>query len=400
MAKKEAKREVKRQAKKLAKKHPILTVIIILLVVAIVGCCVLHTQGVVHIPFLDGIFSDEQKHDHEQTQSQGGAFTAEDITAITNSDLSIHFLMLGNEYTGDSTLIKVGDTEVLIDAGSIQASAGTLVPYIKDYCTDGILEYVIVTHADQDHISGFVGTTVYPGIFESFECKTIIDFPLTDKDTQIYERYCEERDAEVALGAKHYTALECWNNTGGAQRSYALSDKVTMNFLYQKCYEERTEDENDYSVCMLLEDGTNYFFTGDLEKDGEQSLIESNTLPKCKLFKAGHHGSKTSSTTALLEIIQPEIVCVCCCCGSDEYTKDVANQFPTQDFVNRVAPYTKQVYVTTIVADNEDGFAPLNGNIVITSKSGEVLIRCSNNATLFKDTDWFKNNRTCPSAWQ
>ena len=400
-ANKKAQKEVKKQAKKLAKKHPILTVIIILLVVAIVGCCVLHTQGIVHIPFLDGIFSDEEKHNHEQTQSQGGAFTAEDITAIKSSDLSIHFLMLGNEYTGDSTLIKVGDTEVLIDAGSIQASAGTLVPYIQDYCTDGILEYVIVTHADQDHIAGFVGTTIYPGIFESFDCKTIIDFPLTDKDTQIYERYCEERDAEVALGAKHYTALECWNNTGGAQRSYALSDKVTMNFLYQKFYEERTEDENDYSVCMLLEDGTNnYLFTGDLEKDGEQSLIESNTLPKCKLFKAGHHGSKTSSTTALLEIIQPEIVCVCCCCGSDEYTKDVANQFPTQDFVNRVAPYTEQVYVTTIVADNEEGFAPLNGNIVITSKDGEVLIRCSNNATLFKDTDWFKNNRTCPSAWQ
>ena len=397
-SKNQAQRQAKKHAKKLAKKHPILTFIVIVLVVCIVSCFVLHTQGVIHIPFLDGILSDDER---EPTESVGGAFTEQDIAEIKGSEVSIHFLMLGNEYTGDCTLIKAGDTEVLIDAGSIQASAGTIVPYINEYCTDGVLEYVIATHADQDHIAGFVGTKTYPGIFDSFECEVIIDFPLTDKDTQIYERYCEERDAEVALGAKHYTALQCWNNTDGAKRSYALSDTVTMNFLYQKFYEERTEDENDYSVCMLLQDGTNnYLFTGDLEKDGESSLIQNNTLPKCKLFKAGHHGSKTSTTSALLEIIEPEIVCVSCCCGSDEYTKDVANQFPTQDFVNRVAPYTKQVFVTTIVADNEDGYAPLNGNIVITYSAGAVKVRCSNNATLFKDTDWFKNNRVCPSAWQ
>lgn len=397
-AKNQAQRQVKKHAKKMAKKHPVLTVIIILLVVSIVGCFVLHTQGVIHIPFLDGILSDDER---EPTESVGGAFTEQDIAEIKGSEVSIHFLMLGNEYTGDCTLIKAGDTEVLIDAGSIQASAGTIVPYINEYCTDGVLEYVIATHADQDHIAGFVGTTIYPGIFDSFACEVIIDFPLTDKDTQIYERYCQERDAEVALGAKHYTALQCWNNANGAKRSYALSDTVTMSFLYQKFYEQRTEDENDYSVCMLLQDGTNnYLFTGDLEKDGESSLIQNNTLPKCKLFKAGHHGSKTSTTSALLEIIQPEIVCVSCCCGSDEYTKDVANQFPTQDFVNRVAPYTKQVFVTTIVADNEEGYAPLNGNIVITYSAGAVKVRCSNNATLFKDTDWFKNNRVCPSAWQ
>ena len=61
-------------------------------------------------------------------------------------------------------------------------------------------------------------------------------------------------------------------------------------------------------------------FTGDLEEKGEEALVENNTLPKCKLFKAGHHGSPTSSTEALLSVIQPEIVCVSCCCGSEEYT--------------------------------------------------------------------------------
>ena len=72
---------------------------------------------------------------------------------ISSAELSIHFIELGNKYTGDSTLIKVGDTEVLIDAGSRQASAVEIKEYIDKYCTDGTLEYVIATHSDQDHIA-------------------------------------------------------------------------------------------------------------------------------------------------------------------------------------------------------------------------------------------------------
>ena len=205
----------------------------------------------------------------------------------------------------------------------------------------------------------------------------------------------------MAAGASHYTVLECWNNENGAQRSYELGEGITMNFLYQKYYEEKTSDENDYSVCMLLSQGENhYLFTGDLEKDGEASLIESNNLPKCKLFKAGHHGSPTSSTTELLAVIQPEIVCVCCCCGSDEYTSNVANMFPSQAFVDRVAPYTDKVYVTTVIADGGTSYTSMNGNIVVYTKEGEVKVDCSNNDTLFKDTDWFKANRTTPAAWE
>ncbi|MBQ4269376.1 MAG: MBL fold metallo-hydrolase, partial [Clostridia bacterium] len=269
--------------------------------------------------------------------SDGGSSDVEDLPDIITENLTVHFLELGNKYTGDCTLIKTGDTEVLIDAGSRKGSAATIVPYIQTYCTDGVLEYVIATHAHQDHIAGFVGTTKADGIFESFVCETIIDFPLTDATSEIYDDYVEHRDAEVQAGAKHYTALECWNETNGAKRSYTLAEDITLNILYQKFYEEKTSDENDYSVCVLLTQGNNhYLFTGDLEKDGEESLIESNDLPKCKLFKGGHHGSPTSSTAGLLEKIQPEVVCGCCCCGSDEYTSAVANMFPSQAVVDRV----------------------------------------------------------------
>ena len=385
-----AKKKVKKQVKKAAKKYPVLFFIIVLLVVAIVGCYILHTKGIIHIPFLNDVESSESS---ESGENLGGE--------EENDDLSIHFLEVGNQYTGDCTLIKVGDTEVLIDAGSRKGSAATLVPYIQQYCTDGVLEYVIATHAHQDHIAGFVGTSKAKGIFESFVCETIIDYTQSNSDSQIRKEYEEYRDAEVVAGATHYTVLECWNNENGAKRSYELGEGVTMNFLYQQYYEKPSNDENEYSVCMLLSQGDNhYLFTGDLEKNGEKSLLENNTLPKCKLYKAGHHGSPTSSTSDLLAVIQPEIVCVCCCCGSDEYTDNVANMFPSQAFVDRIAPYTDKVYVTTVISEDRKSGVSMNGNIVVSTQNGEIQVNCSNNNVTFKDTDWFKKNRTMPNAWQ
>ena len=394
MAKKKINKKTQKKVNKIAKKHPVLVfIVVLLLVVAIVGCYILHSKGIINIPFLNTDESSESSSDTGGSSSGG--------SSIVDEDLSIHFLELGNQYTGDCTLIKVGDTEVLIDAGSRKGSAATLVPYIQEYCADGVLEYVIATHAHQDHIAGFVGTSNVKGIFESFVCETIIDYTQTNSDAQIRKDYEKYRDAEVAAGATRYTVLECWNNQNGAKRSYELGEGITMNFLYQKYYEQKTSDENDYSVCMLLSQGDNhYLFTGDLEHNGEKSLVENNDLPKCKLFKAGHHGSPTSSTAELLAVIRPDIVCVCCCCGSSEYTPNVANMFPSQAFVDRIAPYTDKVYVTTVIAADGKSGVSMNGNIVVYTENGEVKVRCSNNDTIFKDTDWFKNNRTCPNAWK
>ena len=91
---------------------------------------------------------------------------------------------------------------------------------------------------------------------------------------------------------------------------------------------------------MFHQGDKHFLFTGDLEEDGEISLVESNELPKVELFKAGHHGSKTSSNDVLLKVIEPEIVCVCCCAGSVEYTQNFENTFPTQAMIDRVSLYT------------------------------------------------------------
>ena len=144
-------------------------VIAFIIAMAIAICFILHREGYIYIPILDQIVPQREVENPDEQNP-----------VYTDDEIQFHFLTLGNKYTGDCTLVKVGNTEVLIDAGSRQSSAETIVSYVSEYCTDGILEYVIATHADQDHISAFVGTTTAPGIFESFDCRTIIDFPLTN----------------------------------------------------------------------------------------------------------------------------------------------------------------------------------------------------------------------------
>lgn len=366
-----------------------ITLFLLLVIVVAVFLFLLATDRI----HLKGIFSklDDSKEKPE--------------TVIQDGELSIHFLELGNEYAGDSVYIKAGDVDILIDAGSRASSSTTIHNYIKQYCTDGKLEYVIATHAHQDHIAGFVGTSSDPGIFDLYECEVIIDYALRNTDSSVAKNYEAKRNDEVANGAKHYTARDCMEKTNGASTSYTLTDSIQFEILDQSYYYEKSSDENNYSVCMMLSYGENHFlFTGDLEKEGEESLVEKNNLPHCKVFKGGHHGSKTSSNEILLSKITPEVVCVCCCAGSSEYTDNVDNMFPTQDFINRVAKYTNRIFVTTLakykIAVNKDGeeypkvdgFESMNGDIVVTLDSdAKVKVVCSNHDTILKETEWFNS---------
>ena len=320
---------------------------------------------------------------------------------VVEGDLEIHCLELGNKYTGDCTYIKAGEMDILIDAGSKVSSIETIDKYISQYVEDEALEYVIVTHAHEDHYAGFATDEKRDSLFDLFECKTIIDFAqITESkaEQKMYKNYIRERDAEIEKGAVHYTAAECVK-MGGV---FDLGEGIKLTVLDSYYYYNRAKSENDHSVCVMLDDGKNsYLFTGDLEKEGEEKLIEMNELPEVKLYKAGHHGSKTSSCEAFMAVIKPEIVCVCCCCGSPEYTDKIENQFPSQVFINRVAPYTDAVYVTTLCIDYKEAkFESMNGNIIVRSNAGEVEVVCSESKDKLKDTKWFKENRTVPKAWQ
>ena len=334
---------------------------------------------------------------------EAASFKSDEAPAtLVQGELQIHFLELGNKYTGDCTYIKAGETDILIDAGSKTDSIATISAYIDQYVTDKKLEYVIVTHAHQDHYAGF--TKRDGSLFDLYEVGTIIDFAMTNQEdkgeSNMYGRYLLERDAEIAAGAVHYDAADCIEQDKDV---FDLGSGVTMTVLDSYYYYNEAHSENDYSVCTLFTYGDyNYLFTGDLEEDGEEYLVQMNTLPEVDLYKAGHHGSKTSSSEALLEVVKPDMVCVCCCAGSPEYTKIDANQFPTQEFIDRIAPYTDKVYVTTLCIDYEAGtFRSMNGNIAVLTDKNGITVNCgSGDSRVLKEWEWFKQHRTCPAAWQ
>ncbi len=371
----------KKAYKAAVKKHGKAKVLLFLVLLLLIG------GGVTYFLYAKGYISFGEPN-HTQTNAVNG---------VTYDDFQIHFMELGNKYNGDSTYIKAGDTDILIDAGSRKDSASHHKEYLDQYVTDGKFEYVIATHADQDHISGFVGNKdgdTRTGLLYQYKVDTLIDFALSNKTSKTYQEYLEAVDYLVSKGTKHYTAAECWNEENGAKRQFKLSENAYLDILYNKFYFENSTDENNYSVCTLFTYmDKKFLLTGDLEEDGETSLAnyykKNGGLGHVDLFKAGHHGSKTSSNEVLLELITPDISTVCCCAGAAEYTPYNDNTFPTQAYIDRISKYTDQVYAITYWDEVAKEFKPLNGTIIVSTNGNEVAVAATNNTTKLKDTAWF-----------
>lgn len=363
-------------------------------------------------------YKDSADDDAEGTNGGNAVLAPEgELAEITTADFSVHFLELGNKYAGDCTLIDCGDTEILIDAGSRKSSATTIKSYVDQYCDDGKLEYVIATHAHQDHIAAFVGTgsgANRTGILYQYEVGTLIQFSRHNSTAAIYDSYVQAVEYAEGNGATVISADSLFENgkPNGTSNVFDISGdgKLTLTVLYNYYYDNDTSDENDYSVCTLLTyrqsetEISHYLFTGDLEGDGESYLVDNNDLPEVVLFKGAHHGSKTSSTDKLLSVIKPKYVAVCACAGSTEYTTNNDNTFPTQDFIDRVSHYTDAVYCTSVCYDYKSGeYGSMNGNIVFyysAEATDKVKLYCSNNTIKLKDTEWFATYRKMPAAWQ
>ncbi len=320
---------------------------------------------------------------------------------IATGELSFHFLTLGNATSGDCIYIKAGDNDILIDAGSAKGSINSIKNYFStnNLISDGKLEYVIATHYDTDHIACF---GIDDGIFDSYQCEIIIDSPKTIKnDSDNYKQYVESRDKEISLGAKHYSSLDCAKNQNNAQRIFNLTDSITMEILYNSIQEPTAENpskENDLSVCVLFSHGSKKFlFTGDLEENGEKLLIANNNLGQVDLYKAGHHGSDTSSTEDFLKVIQPKI-CVIPCVANDRYN------FPKIEPIKNFAKYTDKVYLP-IYKDDSGKLNVINGNIIVSSSGQNELEVCCDGTSdkkpiILKETKWFIDNREMPNEWR
>ena len=192
---------------------------------------------------------------------------------------------------------------------------------------------------------------------------------------------------------RHYTAHDCYYEVNGGQKEYELGGDMSFEILYQAAYDKKDSEENNNSVCTLFKKGDKrMLFTGDSEIKAETSLVENNDLPEVDLFKAGHHGSNTSSNDVLLDVIKPKTVFIPCCAG-DRY------DFPHQETIDRISKYTEKVYMP-LYALESDGVGIYNGMVCFHyDEKGNEKVTCEGEKTYLKDCAWFQENRQMPLSW-
>ena len=287
-----------------------------------------------------GIISKPEKTDAPTGESTLAPTEEESVpSAPADGELRIHFLDVGQ---GDAILLTSDDATILIDTGDIKKAA---TQYIVDYLNSlniTRLDYLILTHPDADHIGGA------PTILSTFEIGTVI-MPDHAKTTAIFNRTL---DAIEASGA------ECiFGEAGQVYTEGALQ----MRFLAPNS--EKYSDTNDYSIAMrVLYGDTAILLTGDAEKVSEREMVQKYPASEFKadLMKAGHHGSNTSNSEALLRATDPEWIVVSCGEGN-KYGH------PHAEFLDRVESLGITVYRTD-----------LEGTIVFVS-DGQTITKVSNN---------------------
>ena len=77
--------------------------------------------------------------------------------------------------------------------------------------------------------------------------------------------------------------------------------------------------ENDHSLVVVLRRSGKALavWSGDLELEGEHLMISGGQTPSgVQVWKAGHHGSNTSGSAELLDLLDPELILISCGVGN------------------------------------------------------------------------------------
>lgn len=241
---------------------------------------------------------------------------------------------------GDSILIYADGKSALIDAAEREA-ADDIIKFIR---SKGIthLNYVIATHPHADHIGGM------GDVINEFGADKVIIPRLPDNMTPITKNY-ERFLTSVKNDVGKLTAAKAGN-------SYELAiidgTPVTMTIL-TPVDGAAYSDLNDYSAAVRLDYGNvSWLLTGDLSEEGEKDLINSGADIDVTAYKAGHHGSSTSSGEAFLARVTP-LICVISC------GKDNSYGHPHNAALERMGVYTDKIYRTdrlgtiTVYSDGE-----------------------------------------------
>ena len=278
-----------------------------------------HQTGIEPMHLMQKFFAGIEKLEELGTAGfQGGLFSDERKQTDENY-LEVHFLDIGQ---GDATLLKCGEYTMLIDTGEV--GKGTAIQYylMKQEITQ--LDYLVLTHPDSDHIGSA------EVILTKFKVDQVL-MPDYEKDNSVYRKLMETLkyqriqadivwpDSVQRDRARPATVLEQASDqqfrTGS---SFILGTAVCTLLAPVSVY----DDPNNSSIAVLVEHGRNRFlFTGDAEGEAEADMLEycqaKEISIQANVYKAGHHGSSTSSGDDFLDAVAPQVAVISCGVDND-----------------------------------------------------------------------------------
>ncbi len=249
--------------------------------------------------------------------------------------LTVHYIDVGQ---ADSILLQCDGQTMLIDGGNVGDSS-LVVSYLKD---QGIshLDYVICTHAHEDHVGGLSGPMNTCTAGQVF-C------PVTEYDSDAFRSFLK------------YTKAQGLSLTlPGVDDSFLLGEARVTVLGPRKDY----EDTNDTSIVLRVDHGENSFlFTGDMETAAEDDLLAAGCDLDVDVLKVGHHGSSTSTGYVFLREVMPEYAIISC--GTGNSYAD-----PHEEVTSRLYDAGVTVYRT----DEQ-------GTVVVTSDGTELYFETEKN---------------------
>ena len=250
--------------------------------------------------------------------------------------LNVHFIDVGQ---ADATLLLCNGQSMLIDGGNVEDSS-LMASYLKKL---GIshLDYVIGTHAHEDHIGGLAGAL-------SVCTAGTVYIPQTGGESTAYQNFMQKAEA---------AADEIVTPRPG--------DEVTLGGATVRFLGPIQEDENNVNstsvCCKVIYGETSFLFTGDAESDAERGMVEAGYDLTATVLKAPHHGSETSSSYVFLREVMPEYIVI-------EVGQDNSYGHPHDGPMSRYRDVGAQVYRTD-----------LQGDIICTSDGAHVYFQTSKN---------------------
>lgn len=202
--------------------------------------------------------------------------------AKSGKEMLVHFIDIGQ---GDAILIQSPNGKTMLVDGGVKGQGTNVVSYLREQGVER-LDYVVATHPDADHIGGLIA------VLNSISIKHFMDSGKMHT-SQTYE------DMISLVSEKNipYIVPKTGDNV-------KLDDALEIAVLHA---DEDAADNNEASIVLkVVYNNVSFLLTGDADISVEKEMIASQDV-KATVLKAGHHGSNTSSSSAFIEAVRPEV---------------------------------------------------------------------------------------------